>query len=305
MQTHHRRTTRRDPGPQDRRGWSRVFTLGVVVASFAVLGPVLTPGVASAAAAPGPRAEWVWTRPSPRTLVDQARTNGVGELFLAVPPGLGSSPDLAWVRSVTERAHAAGIRVAALGGDPGWIDDPAAGVAWAQSALATGLFDGLHVDVEPWVRADWTSDRAAVVTGYLEVLRRLQGAATLPLEADVAFWLDTVGTPDGRALDDAVAGLVDAVTVMSYRTTATGPDSITAVGAHALATGAAHGIPVRLAVETHDLRPDPAWAKQTFFGQRRSAMAAVMAAVDRAEAGAPAYRGIAVEDDAGWRAMRP
>ncbi|GAB3667792.1 hypothetical protein GCM10027596_37330 [Nocardioides korecus] len=305
MQTHHRRTTRRDPVDQARRGWSRAFVLAVVAVSLAALGPALTPASAVAATAPGPRAEWVWTRPSPRTLVDQARTNGVGELFLAVPPALGSSPDLAWVRSVADRAHAVGIRVAALGGDPGWIDDPGAGVAWAQSAQATGLFDGLHVDVEPWVRADWTSNRTTVVTGYLEVLRRLQEVAAVPLEADVAFWLDTVTTSDGRALDDAVAGLVDALTVMSYRTSATGPDSITGVGARALATGAAHGIPVRLAVETHDLRPDPDWAKQTFYGQRRSTMAAVMAAVDRASAGAPAYRGIAVEDHAGWVAMRP
>ncbi|MCW2867736.1 MAG: hypothetical protein JWR20_1924 [Marmoricola sp.] len=299
MQTHHRRTTRRDPG---RRGWSVLLSLAVLGLT---LGPTLSAPGAAAATGPGARAEWVWTHPSPRTLVDQARTEGVTELFVSVPPDLGASPDLTWVRSVSERAHAVGIRVAALGGDPGWVDDPAAGVAWARSALATGLFDGLHVDVEPWVRADWTSRRAAVVDGYLEVLRRLQEASTLPLEADVAFWLDTVATSAGGPLDDAVAGLVDALTVMSYRTTATGPDSITAVGAHALATGAAHGIPVRLAVETHDLRPDPDWRKQTFFGQRRSAMALVTAAVDRASAGSPAYRGIAVEDHAGWTAMKP
>jgi len=144
-----------------------------------------------------------------------------------------------------------------------------------------------------------------VVDGYLEVLRQLQAVSILPLEADVAFWLETVATSDGRPLDDAVATLVDALTVMSYRTTATGPDSITAVGAHALATGAAHGVPVRLAVETHDLRPDPDWRKQTFFGQRRSTVAVVMAAVDRATAGSTAYRGIAVEDHAGWVALKP
>ncbi|MCW2819229.1 MAG: hypothetical protein JWR42_2016 [Marmoricola sp.] len=298
MQTHHRRTTRRDLVTRSRRGWS-------VVLALVVVGLAVAPMTATAASGAGSRAEWVWTRPSPRTLVDQARTNGVGELFVAVPPGLGSSPDLAWVRSVSDRAHAVGIRVAALGGDPGWIDDPGAGAAWARSAAATGLFDGLHVDVEPWVRPDWTSRQPAVVEGYLEALRRLQEATWLPLEADVAFWLETVTTADGRPLDDAVAVLVDALTVMSYRTTATGPDSITAVGAHALATGAARGIPVRLAVETHDLRPDPYWRKQTFFGQRRSAMALVMSAVDRAASESPAYRGIAVEDDAGWRAMRP
>ena len=44
---------------------------------------------------------------------------------------------------------------------------------------------------------------------------------------------------------------------MSYRDTATGPDSISGLGATALAAAAAAGKPARLAVETNDLGSTP------------------------------------------------
>ena len=252
----------------------------------------------------GARALWVWTRPAARTLVAFAAKQHVSALFVSVPTGVDTSADLPWLRSVVTQAHAGGITVDALGGDPGWATDPAAALAWQRSAVATGLFDGIHVDLEPWVRSDWDSNRAAVVAGYVDVLGQLADATSLPVEADLAFWLWTVPTSDGTPLDAAVMRTVDRATVLSYRNTATGTDSITDVGAHELATAAAAGIRCRLAVETNYLGPDPVSRKQTFAGMRASALTSAMAAVDRAEAGVASYAGIAVEDYDGWRALR-
>ena len=292
-----------------RRTNARRRSLAIGVVLSALLAGLLLPGAPAAKAATTTvsksRATWVWTRPAPATLVDWASSHAVRELFVSVPPALGTSSALPWVRQVVTKARAAGIRVSALGGDAGWIDDPAAALAWQRSAVATGLFDGVHVDIEPWVRADWGSRRDEVVAGYLDLLRQLAAATTLPLEADIAFWLHAVPTADGTPLDAALMQHVDAVTVMSYRRTATGADSITDIGAHELATAAERGIPCRLAVETNDLRPDPDWRKQTFFAMTRTAMYDVLAAVDRASADDPAYAGISIEDYAGWRAMRP
>ena len=248
------------------------------------------------------RATWVWDRPEPLTLVAWARHQGVAELFVHVAPGLATSPDLAWVRSVSAGARAAGIRIAALGGDPSWATRPEAALAWQSAALVTDLFDGVHVDIEPWCRGDWDTHRARVVAGYLEVHRRLVGATSLPVEADIAFWLHEIESADGP-LDAALLRLVDAVTVMSYRNTATGPDSITAVGEHAL--GAADGLdtPCRLAVETRYLGPDPVARKQTFHGMGSAALDRAMAAVDAHVAGVSSYNGIAVHDHAGWRSL--
>ncbi|MEO5652679.1 MAG: hypothetical protein ABIN79_10795 [Marmoricola sp.] len=249
------------------------------------------------------RATWVGPRPDALTLVSWARKQSVTELFLQVGPDLVSSPDLAWVRSVVTQAGAAGIRVAALGGEITWIDHPCLALAWQQSALLTGLFDGVHVDIEPWTRSDWDSRRDVVVDGYLGVIEMLATATSLPLEADIAFWLHTVPTATGTPLDQAVMDRVDAVTVMSYRNTVCGPDSITSIGAHALASAAAVGIPCRLAVETNYLGDDAVSRKQTFHGTSVRTLELALTTVDAAEFGTPTYAGMAVHDYAGWRAL--
>ena len=248
------------------------------------------------------RATWVWDRPEPDGLVRWVADRGVGELFVHVGPRLGTSPDLDWVRILTARARAAGIRVAALGGDPSWVLRPDDALDWQAGALATGLFDGVHVDVEPWRGDDWDSRRDELVAGCLDVHRRLAAATTLAVEADVAFWLHEVDSPAGP-LDAALMREVDAVTVMSYRTTATGPDSITAVAERALATATEVGIGCRLAVETRHLGDDPVSRKQTFHGRGLAALESALVAVDAHHAGTAAYRGIGVHDYAGWRSL--
>ncbi len=271
--------------------------------ALALLLPVLAMTAPAGAAPSAGRATWVWNRPPARTLVSWAVKQNLTELFVYVGPGLATSPDLTWVRSVSDQAHAAGIRVAALGGEPSWIDRPQDALTWQRSALSTGLFDGVHVDIEPWTRTDWDASREPVVAGYLEVLGQLAAATSLPLEADIAFWLHTVPTADGTPLDRAVMSRVEAVTAMSYRNTVTGADSITDVGAHALASADAAGIPCRLAVETNFLGDDAVSRKQTFHGLPLRTLTKALAAVDAAESGAPAYHGVAVHDYAGWRAL--
>lgn len=256
------------------------------------------------AASPAPRAMWVWSRPAPETLVSFASSHGVRELFVSVPAGLGSSRALPWVRQVHDRAAAYGITIQALGSATDWIEHPDAALAWQRDALATGLFTGIHLDVEPWQDARWDADRPALLRDYLDLLAQVGAATDRPVEADVPFWLWTLDPVDGLPVDRAVLDRVDRVTVMSYRDRATGTDSITDVGAPGLATAAAADKPARLAVETNDLGPDPGSAKCTFYGARASTLTITMARVDAAHAGAPAYAGIAVEDYDGWRALR-
>ncbi|MGZ4467268.1 MAG: hypothetical protein ACXVXB_02220 [Nocardioidaceae bacterium] len=257
----------------------------------------------TSASSPG-RAMWVWTRPTAKNLVTFAAKRNITTLYLSVPVDLpGNATALTWVKNVSAQAAPLGISLQALGGDPAWVDDPAGAVAWETAALSTGLFAGAHLDFEPWGNAAWGTDQAGVVRGYLDTLARLKAATTLPVEADVSFWLWTISTDDGRPLDQAVLDIVDGVTVMSYRNTVTGPDSITDIGAHILATAAAAGKPARLAVETNNLGSDPVSMKQTFYGQTEAALNRALDAVDAAEAGSPSYAGMAVEDYKGYNAL--
>lgn len=250
------------------------------------------------------RATWVSDRPDATDLVAWATRHDVAELFLAVGADVGKSPDLPWLRSVAGLAHEAGLRVSALGGDAGWLERPEDALAWLHAGVSTDLFDGVHIDIEPWARTDWDSHRPSLVALYLDLLRALASECPLPLEADLAHWLHEVPTQSAAPLDAAVMNMVDAVTVMSFRNFATGPDSITAIGGPSLATAKRIGLPCRLAVETNYLGPDPLSQKQTFYGMDRPTMERAMADVDAAESGVSSYNGIAVQDYAGWRAIR-
>ena len=247
------------------------------------------------------RATWVWKRPPASELVPWAERHEVDELFLAVRPDLAPVSHVRWAREVVLAAHAVGISVSALGGDGEWVDHPERAMGWARAVCAMHVFDGVHLDVEPWARTDWDARRAEVVAGYVDVVRRLAATCPLRLEADVAFWLHEVRTASGTPLDEAVLRLVDAVTVLSFRNVATGPDSIIDVARTSLGTADRLGIQCRLAVETNDLGPDPVERKQTFFGRGHAAMAQALVVVDAEAARVPSYAGIAVHDQQGWR----
>ncbi|GAA1232895.1 hypothetical protein FB474_2977 [Oryzihumus leptocrescens] len=292
----------------------RALTLSLAAALAGVLAVgAATPALAAGgkrAGAPPPtpaRAMWVWSADDPATVVAFARDRGVSRLFVAVPPQVTSSPDLPRLQQLSAQARAAGMQVDALGGDPGWVDSPSWAVtSWLTPALASGLFTGVHVDVEPYLLASWSTDQSGTVKRYLGLLSTLASSAgpSHPLEADIPFWFNTVSygrTPLDRAVMTRVAG----TTVMAYRNHAAGTDGTLDIAAAALASARATGRPVRIGQETNDLGSAPEEVKQTFFGMTRTQMEGELAQVDAALTGSATYAGIAVEDYRGWTAMAP
>lgn len=67
------------------------------------------------------------------------------------------------------------------------MDDASPALAWQRDVLDTGLFDGVHLDVEVWARKDWVDRRAELGAAYLAMMRRLAAVCPLPMEADIAF----------------------------------------------------------------------------------------------------------------------
>jgi hypothetical protein len=237
---------------------------------------------------------WLWNRPPTAEVVDWATGHGVREILVYVP----AQPDLPWLRDLRSRATTAGLTLSALGGEPGWTTNHQAALDWQRAAAGTGLFTGIHVDVEPYALPAWQSDQARTAQSYLTLLGKLNAASTLPLDADIPFWYGQIPLPHKLNLATEVLARVDAATVMSYRDTATGPNSILAVGADLLTRGTAAGRPVRLAAETGPLA-DCGYC--TFAGQDASALDAAIAKVDAAAADYPSYAGLAVHDYAAWR----
>ncbi len=285
--------------------WLARLALVPLLAVAALLTPALTSS-ASAQTAPSLRAMWVWDVSTPEATVQLAVDNGIGQLFVAVPPNLPSSPLLPNIREISQRAGAAGIRVDALGGDPGWVDNPTWVVnKWLKPAMGTGLFTGVHVDIEPYTTSAWQTDQAGVVTRYLSTLTTLvKAAGTAPLEADIPFWFHEV--PAGATtLDRAIISRTAGVSVMAYRNTAAGEDGTIALATPALGAATDLGKPARVGQETRYLGDSPVETKQTFFGQTRSTMEVQLSEIGMAFSGLSGYGGIAIHDSVGYAALAP
>ena len=289
--------------------------LTAMVALVAILGAVGVSAAGQATAAQvstmdrsgrpaAERAMWVWDTSDPQAVVSLATARGIGQLYAAVPPHAESSPRLAELRQLVALADAAGLRVDALGGDPGWVDNPAWVVSnWLQPALATGLFTGVHVDIEPYTTAAWTKNRKAVIKKYLTSLDTLRTAAAgTPVEADIPFWFDEIAA-NGSTLDREIMRRTDAVAVMAYRNRADGPDGTIALASAEVVAGEQLGRPVRIGQETNFLGTDPTEVKQTFDGMTLTQMDTQLALVQDAFAGSPAFAGLAIHDSLGYAAI--
>lgn len=269
------------------RWWAGLVSTVLATASFAF--PHL---VSSSATAPAsPRAMWFWGNYPADEVIAWAGAENIGEIFAYVPPTVATDGTLDKLRDLRRRADAAKIKLVALGGEPDWTTDHASALAWQRAVVATGLFDGIHVDVEPYLTSTWPAD----TTDFLALLDALRAGSRLPIEADVPFWFD-------QNLADQILKRVNAVTVMSYRDTATGPNSILTISQTWLKRGAAAGKRIRLAVETAPL-PDCGYCTFATDGSRR--MLTVMSQVDGVARRSPGYAGFAVHAYGTWRTLRP
>ncbi len=210
------------------------------------------------------------------------------EAFVSVP---WTGPDDA-VRALARVLRESKIQVSALGGETAWARTPDLAVAWAERAHAEGLFTGSHLDIEPWTCPDWTDHADALLAGIGTAVERVARSTVAPVDVDLTPVLGRTH-PAGLA---AIAHRADAVTLMSYRDTASGILEFSADARRVLTTT---GRPFRLAVDTLP-SPDP---HTTFAGQpaadlhRETARSARRLADDRC------FAGFAVHDIAGWRAL--
>lgn len=168
------------------------------------------------------RSLYVWkTEEADAKLLTFCAERKVNRLYLMVG-GKATDPVRAFVKS----AHEAKVEVHAM--HPGdmaeWLDafpaklDHKVIVDWVEAVAKGGIYDGVHLDIEPHSTPQWKEDRLKLAQGYVELLKRAKAAADkLPLSAAVP---DTWGRDDlrwaGKPLIEHVQDAVDRVSVMAY-----------------------------------------------------------------------------------------
>jgi hypothetical protein len=234
---------------------------------------------------------WVWVHedapPDPGALGAFAGAQRVGDAFVSVPWG-GPTP---LTHDLVAALRARGVRVSALGGDPSWVDGDGA-VTWARRATSAWLFDGVHLDIEPWELPEWAGDRERLLAGLERAVRDVAAATSLPVEVDLAPWLADEH-PQAFA---GIARQTDRITLMAYRDRAAGILSFSAAARRQLAKSRT---PYRIGVETI-AGPPP---HVTFADDGGAVLERELALVAAQLAGDRWFAGVAVHDAAGWQSL--
>jgi len=222
----------------------------------------LEPAADLAKAKPAPRSTWIWDRSEwmerGDALLAWATSETIGELFIVVTLDGPRVRDPAGLRAFVRKAHAAGIAVTSVEGDP-HMALPAHRAATADRARAFAAYNreaapeerlrAMQFDVEPYLLPDTVLAPAERDREYLAMARALREAAgDMAIEYVVPFWWW-----DKTELLDGLAGLADGLAVMDYRTA---PDQIYSFAAPFLDWSARHGKRVRIALEAGRVAPE-------------------------------------------------
>ena len=307
--------------------------MGGAAARLFLLCALLAASSGAAGAAEG-RAIWIWEKPSFAMLDDaEARAEGLSFLvshgittaYLYADAFEGRNPLVeepekyaAWIRD----AHDRGMEVHALLGSAylrTWEYVLPAKRATALKMLADvldynaaqppeGSFDGVNIDVEPYLLKEWKADRRAVAKQYLELsaafmeMKRSK-KSRIPISAAIPFWYDGIREFDWdgetKQLHQHVQDMYDFVAIMDYRDSAKGRDGIISHATDELEYAAEIGRGVVVGVETGESVPK----KVTFREEGPARLEAELRIAKRAFKKYESFLGFAIHDYRAYREL--
>lgn len=235
------------------------------------------------------RAMWIWSAPSGGAL-NFAAENQINRVYQYVRTGTAAT-----FGTFVDDAHAMGLEVYALNGDASWAANSKTLEAWVKEIVASRHFDGVIVDIEPYLHRDWKDKRRRkkLLDHFLKGLDRgRKKAGSLPFVATVPFWYDSKSLRDKKKgqLIDRVLKVVDGVNVLAYRDTAAGGDGIIAHAMAEVSRATSAGRTAVISVQTADDELN----KLTFFEEGEAAMEIQLNEVLDAFVGFRGFAGFAI-----------
>ncbi|WP_336780470.1 Ig-like domain-containing protein [Paenibacillus illinoisensis] len=295
------------------------------------------------------RAMWIWEPESYKLLLNpgsrqvlesfitDTQTFGqepVQTLYLAVGKYAGYNAleeQEAELRSFLSWAHSKNVQVHALiagGTSPAYmgayekyhshaVREMEQVINYNLAAADPEKFDGINVDIEPYISPDFRDPSRFLQQEYLDVLqkmidRRDMAGIRLPFGPAVPKWYDTsdqganiVWNGSSKWLSEHVQDISDYISIMDYRDTADGTAGIIAGAAGELAYADQIGKPnsVVIGVETLDIANSGDPETITFWEEGRSHMEAELDKVNTAYGQSSAFGGIAVHHYDSYRAL--
>ncbi len=206
------------------------------------------------------RSAWFWSpsvwMETSQKIFEARGQYKLGRVFITVPirNGLVVSPDE--LRAFLSQAHADGLQVWAVMGDPRaaleeeknrFVSAAAALEDFNYNGTKAERLDGLQLDIEVYLLPGFWLDQAAWLSRYSSVINSIsQAAPDVELDLVLPFWMSPE-SPDVLSMLEEVLPNITRLTVMDYRTD---PDQIEYFATIFLDWGAEHGKQVTIAIET-------------------------------------------------------
>ncbi|WP_433620262.1 hypothetical protein [Paenibacillus cellulositrophicus] len=262
------------------------------------------------------KATWVWQteliEDGGKNLLDFAQNQGINLIYLQINRDMPASEYEAFIKN----AHADNIAVHALGGDPGWAQtkhrDRLVGlVDWVNdynnAEASDAQFDGIHLDIEPYVLPEWGTDPEGVIGTWINNIQAFLDAAhasgsKLDLGIDLPFWFDGYTVPDqgDEKLTEWFMKSFDHVTVLAYRNTVDSEHGIVELARDEMESAQRLGTKVLVAVNTKQM---PGEEYTSFYGSGKSEMDQSLESLSGALESYTSYGGIAIHDFRNWENM--
>lgn len=174
---------------------------------------------------------------SPDEILEFAKEKNLNFLYTR----LDRRKDFSAYKSFVERAHEAGIEVHAMGGHPNWalakgeerlrmfIDYV---TTYNNTVAEEQKFDGIHLDIEPYVLPEWSENKNGVLRTWKENIElfvdEVKKNSKLETSVDLAMWLDDHEVPgeENSSFSRWMINQLDHTTIMAFRDYAKGAGGI-------------------------------------------------------------------------------
>ncbi len=256
---------------------------------------------------------WIWDleelNESDEDLISFAKKQGVNLVYLHVSL---EEFEKEKVQSFIEKAAEEEIKVYALGGDPYWaltknqdsLDEFVSIVKnYNRQVSEEERFQGIHVDIEPYLLPKWKSDQEDVINQWLDnmnhLTKQVKSDVELNISGDFPFWIYKVQIPgEDRNVGEWMISKLDSITIMAYRDFAEGKNGIKSISSPLIEQAANHNKSVVIGVNVIKTNEG---SHTTFYDTPPSVMKQELNQLENHFAGHPGFGGIAVHDYRSWK----
>lgn len=212
------------------------------------------------------RATWLWDtqliKDDTETITNLIKEKNLTTIYVQFSTDI----EMSYYQKFIKELKWIGVKVHALDGSPTWansLDEEENFLTWfrtyQQNSNPEEQFEGIHLDVEPYLQDGWESKQEEIVEEYQAMIKRVNEVSNelnVVFGLDIPFWFDEINFYNQFGQGNLAKWLietVDEITIMAYRNFANGEGGIIEISKNEIKWANEANKKVIIAVETVEL----------------------------------------------------